>query len=84
MRGKWSRSRGLLAGSGAVEAGRKTVTGQRPKLPGMSRTVTGADTITAPRCRDASSQGEPSAAHRIPRQAPLTRQLQDDLAHLKK
>ena len=56
MRGKWSRSRGLFAGSGAVEAGCEAVIGQRLKLSGMRWTVAGA--ITALRCRDASSQRE--------------------------
>ena len=47
MRYKWFRSRGLFVGSGAVEAGCKSVIGQRLKLSGMHWTVTGADAIAA-------------------------------------
>ena len=56
MRYKWFRSRGLFAGSGAGEAGCKTVIGQRLKLSGMRWAVAGA--IIALRCREASSQWE--------------------------
>jgi hypothetical protein len=55
---KWFRSRGLFAGSGVVEAGCKSVIGQRLKLSGMRWTVAGADAIIALRCREASSQQE--------------------------
>ena len=54
MRYKWFRSRGLFVGSGAVEAGCKSVIGQRLKLSGMHWTVTGADAITTLRCQQAS------------------------------
>ncbi len=58
MRYKWSRSRGLFVGSGAVESGCKAVIGQRLKLSGMHWTVAGAGAIAALRCREASSQRE--------------------------
>jgi len=58
MRYKWFRSRGLFTGSGVVEAGCKTIVGQRFKLSGMHWTVPGADAIIALRCREASSQRE--------------------------
>ena len=54
MRYKWFRSRGLFTGSGVVEAGCKTVIGQRLKLSGMHWTVAGADAIAALRCQQAS------------------------------
>jgi hypothetical protein len=58
MRYHWFRSRGLLTGSGVVEASCKTVTGQRLKQSGMHWTVNGADAIIALRCREASSTRE--------------------------
>ncbi|MGO8892387.1 MAG: ISKra4 family transposase [Streptosporangiaceae bacterium] len=58
MRYQWFRSRGLFVGSGVVEAGCKTIVGQRLKLSGMRWTVAGADAIIALRCREASSQSE--------------------------
>jgi hypothetical protein len=58
MRYKWFRSRGLFVGSGVVEAGCKTIIGQRLKLSGMHWSVPGADAITALRCRQASSAWE--------------------------
>jgi hypothetical protein len=58
MRYHWFRSRGLFVGSGAVEASCKTVIGQRLKQSGMHWTVTGADSIIALRCREASSTWE--------------------------
>ncbi len=54
MRYKWFRSRGLFVGSGAVEAGCKSVIGQRLKLSGMRWTVAGADAIATLRCQRAS------------------------------
>jgi hypothetical protein len=54
MRYKWFRSRGLFVGSGAVEAGCKSVIGQRLKLSGMHWTVGGADAIATLRCQQAS------------------------------
>jgi hypothetical protein len=58
MRYHWFRSRGLLTGSGVVEASCKTVIGQRLKQSGMHWTVNGADSIIALRCREASSTRE--------------------------
>jgi len=55
MRYHWFRSRGLFAGSGVVEAGCKTVIGQRLKQSGMHWTVNGADSIIALRCDQAST-----------------------------
>ena len=54
MRYHWFRSRGLFVGSGVVEAGCKTVIGQRLKLSGMHWTAAGADAITTLRCQQAS------------------------------
>jgi hypothetical protein len=58
MRYKWFRSRGLFVGSGVVEAGCKSVIGQRLKQSGMHWTVAGADSIISLRCAEASSQWE--------------------------
>jgi hypothetical protein len=58
MRYRWFRSRGLFTGSGVVEAGCKSVVGQRLKQSGMHWTVSGADSIIALRCTQASSQWE--------------------------
>jgi hypothetical protein len=58
MRYKWFRSRGLFVGSGVVEAGCKSVIGQRLKQAGMHWTTAGADAIIALRCREASSTWE--------------------------
>jgi len=54
MRYHWFRQRGLFVGSGVVEAGCKTVIGQRLKLSGMHWTTAGADAITTLRCQQAS------------------------------
>ena len=54
MRYKWFRSRGLFVGSGAVEAGCKSVIGQRLKLSGMHWTIAGASAIVTLRCQQAS------------------------------
>ena len=54
MRYKWFRSRGLFVGSGAVEAGCKSVIGQRLKLSGMHWTIAGAGAIATLRCQQAS------------------------------
>ena len=51
---KWYRSRGLLVGSGAVEAGCKSVIGQHLKLSGMHWTIAGAGAIAMLRCQQAS------------------------------
>jgi hypothetical protein len=58
MRYHWFRSRGLFVGSGVVEAGCKTVIGQRLKQSGMHWTLPGADSIIALRCREASNTWE--------------------------
>ncbi len=58
MRYHWFRSRGLFTGSGIVEAGCKSVIGQRLKQAGMHWTVNGADSIITLRCAEASSQWE--------------------------
>jgi hypothetical protein len=54
MRYHWFRQCGLFVGSGVVEAGCKTVIGQRLKLSGMHWTTAGADAITTLRCQQAS------------------------------
>jgi hypothetical protein len=48
---KHFRARGLFVGSGVVEAGCKTVIGQRLKQSGMRWTVAGANAVIALRCR---------------------------------
>jgi len=58
MRYHWFRQCGLFAGSGVVESSCKTVIGQRLKQSGMHRTLTGADSITALRCQEASRTWE--------------------------
>jgi hypothetical protein len=63
MRYHWFRSRGLFVGSGVVEAGCKTVVGQRLKQAGMHWTVNGADAIIALRCQLASSTWEQAACN---------------------
>jgi hypothetical protein len=64
MRYHWFRSRGLFVGSGVVEAGCKSVIGQRLKQSGMHWTVNGADSIIALRCAEASSQWEATCRNR--------------------
>jgi hypothetical protein len=64
MRYHWFRSRGLFVGSGVVEAGCKSVIGQRLKQSGMHWTVNGADAIITLRCTEASSQWEAICDHR--------------------
>jgi hypothetical protein len=63
MRYHWFRSRGLFVGSGIVEAGCKSVIGQRLKQSGMHWTIPGADSIIALRCAEASSQWEAICNH---------------------
>jgi hypothetical protein len=58
MRYHWFRSRGLFVGSGVIEAGCKTIVGQRLKQSGMHWTIAGADPIITLRCAEASSQWE--------------------------
>jgi hypothetical protein len=55
MRYHWFRQCGLFVGSGVVEAGCKSVIGQRLKQSGMHWTVSGADAIIALRCAEASN-----------------------------
>jgi len=52
------RSQGLFVGSGVVEAGCKTIIGQRLKLSGMHWTVSGANAIIALRCCQMSGRWE--------------------------
>jgi hypothetical protein len=52
------RSQGLFVGSGVVEAGCKTIFGQRLKLSGMHWTVRGANAIIALRCLQLSGGWE--------------------------
>jgi hypothetical protein len=83
MRNKWFRSRGLFAGSGAGEAGCKSVIGQRLKQSGMHWTVTGADAIAALRCQQAS-RPEDQACYATRNQTPAADQPNplNDLDHL--
>jgi len=64
MRYHWFRQCGLFVGSGVVEAGCKAVIGQRLKQSGMHWTISGADSIIALRCAEASSQWEAICNHR--------------------
>ena len=52
------RARGLFVGSGAIEAGCKTVVGQRLKHSGMRWTVAGANAVIALRCTLLSNRWE--------------------------
>jgi hypothetical protein len=52
------RKRGLFVGSGVVEAGCKTICGQRLKQSGMHWTVRGANAIIALRCCQLSARWE--------------------------
>jgi hypothetical protein len=56
MRYAWYRSLGLFVGSGVVEAGCKSVIGQRLKLSGMRWTEPGATGILTLRCQEASNR----------------------------
>ncbi len=58
MRYSAFRSQGLFVGSGVVEAGCRTVIGQRLKQSGMHWTVRGANTIIALRCCILSNRWE--------------------------
>jgi hypothetical protein len=58
MRYHWFRRCGLFVGSGVIEAGCKSVVGQRLKQSGMHWTVAGADSIIALRCAETSNQWE--------------------------
>jgi hypothetical protein len=52
----WYRQHGLFVGSGTVEAGCKSVIGQRLKLSGMRWTEHGATGILTLRCQEASNR----------------------------
>lgn len=52
----WYRDHGLFVGSGVVEAGCKSVVGQRLKLSGMRWTEHGATGILTLRCHEASNR----------------------------
>jgi hypothetical protein len=52
----WYRGHGLFIGSGTVEAGCKSVVGQRLKLSGMRWTEHGATGILTLRCQEASNR----------------------------
>jgi hypothetical protein len=58
MRYPQFRAQGLFIGSGAVEAGRRTVVGKRLNCSGMFWTVRGANAILALRCCRLSSRFE--------------------------
>ena len=58
MRYQHFRSLGMFVGSGAVEAGCKSVIGQRLKLSGMHWTCSGATAILTLRCQQASGRWE--------------------------
>jgi hypothetical protein len=56
MRYAHYRSLGMFVGSGVVEAGCKSVIGQRLKLSGMRWSARGATGITTLRCHHASGR----------------------------
>ena len=58
MRYRQFRDQGLFVGSGVVEAGCRTLIGQRMKQSGMEWSVDGANAIIALRCIDASNRFE--------------------------
>ena len=58
MRYGMFKTQGLFLGSGVIEAGCKTVIGQRLKQSGMEWTVRGANAVIALRCADASGRTE--------------------------
>jgi len=58
------RAIGLFVGSGVIEAGCRTVVGQRLKLSGMRWTVRGANAIISLRCCQLSGQWEDYWANR--------------------
>ena len=55
---KYFRGRGFFVGSGVIEAGCKTVIGQRLKQSGMRWTVAGANAVIALRSRLVSNRWE--------------------------
>ncbi len=58
MRYAQFRRQGLFVGSGVVEAGCKTLIGQRLKQSGMRWTVRGANAVIALRCAELSGRWE--------------------------
>lgn len=58
MRYKDFKDKGLFLGSGVIEAGCKTIIGQRMKQSGMEWSVRGANAIIALRCMEASGRTE--------------------------
>lgn len=58
MRYQHFRGLGMFVGSGVVEAGCKSIIGQRLKLSGMRWTVPGATGIITLRCQEASNRWE--------------------------
>jgi hypothetical protein len=64
MRYSHFRTLGLFVGSGVIEAGCKTIAGNRLKQSGMQWTVRGANAIIALRCCDLSGQWEQYWEHR--------------------
>ena len=64
MRYNMFRSKGLFVGSGVIEAGCRSVIGQRLKLSGMHWTVKGANSIIALRCCILSHRWEDFWAYR--------------------
>jgi hypothetical protein len=60
------RRQGLFVGSGVVEAGCRTVIGQRLKQSGMHWTVRGANNIIALRCCILSNRWEDFWEQRVP------------------
>lgn len=56
MRYAYFRELGLFVGSGVVEAGCKSLVGQRLKLPGMRWNIPGATAILTLRCHQASDR----------------------------
>jgi len=58
MRYRHFRNLGMFVGSGVVEAGCKSIAGQRLKLSGMRWTIDGATGIATLRCMDASDRWE--------------------------
>jgi hypothetical protein len=58
MRYAYFRDHGMFIGSGTVEAGCKTIIGQRLKLSGMRWNIPGATAILTLRCQQASNRWE--------------------------
>ena len=83
MRYHWFRQCGLFVGSGVVEAGCKSVIGQRLKQSGMHWTAAGADAIIALRCQRGQQHREAICNTRtLRREPPDQPRPEDDLAYL--